>query len=219
MEYLNKKSIITIALVLFAGAFYFFFNSTQSDGMLTALQNNQKPPINQDETSADSDTSTASDKALSEDPSEVESKMIYVDIDGAVKNPGVFMVEQGTRLYVLLEVAGGLKDNADTKYLNRADVVLDKQKIYIPEIDEIYESPINEDMTNTEAGSNTDKLININRANQSELESLPGIGEVLAIRIIDYRNGKRFETIEEIMNVSGIASGKFADIRDFIKIN
>ncbi|MDP3387607.1 MAG: helix-hairpin-helix domain-containing protein [Eubacteriales bacterium] len=218
MEYLNKKSIITIALVLFAGAFYFFFNSIQSDGMLTALQNNQKDSMDRDVDSIIPDTTTATDETMTEDRLEDESQMIYVDIDGAVNNPGVFMVEKGTRLYVLLEAAGGLKVNADTRYLNRADVVSDKQKIYIPEIDEIYENPHTEEPLATEGPASNQK-IDINRASQSELESLPGIGEVLAKRIIDYRNSKRFETIEEIMNVSGIASGKFADIKGLITIN
>ncbi|MBV1758742.1 MAG: helix-hairpin-helix domain-containing protein [Dethiosulfatibacter sp.] len=216
MEYLNKRSIITMAVVLFAGAFYFLFNTMQSDGMLTALQDNQEDQTGQDEGSIIPETSMT-DETLSEDSFEDQNQMIYVDIDGAVNNPGVFMVEQGTRLYVLLEAAGGLKDNADTKYLNRADIVLDKQKIYIPEIDEIYENPIIEDPTTSETGSN--QKININSASQSELESLSGIGEVLAKRIIEYRNGKRFESIEEIMNVSGIASGKYADIKDYITIN
>ncbi len=216
MEYLNKKSIITMAVVLFAGAFYFLFNTMQSDGMLTALQDNQEDQTDHDEGLIIPDTSMT-DETLLEDFSEDQNQMIYVDIDGAVNNPGVFMVEQGTRLYVLLEAAGGLKDNADTKYLNRADIVLDKQKIYIPEIDEIYESPINEDPTTPETNSN--QKININSASQSELESLSGIGEVLAKRIIEYRNGKRFESIEEIMNVSGIASGKYDDIKEFITIN
>lgn len=217
MEYLNKKSIITMALVLFAAAFYFFFNSLQSDGMLTALQNNQEGLGDNEEDSVVSETTTASGETILPSPPENESKMIYVDIDGAVNNPGVFMVEQGTRLYVLLEAAGGLKDNADTRYLNRADVAFDKQKVYIPEIDEIYEIPIDEESEMVEVS--IDQKIDINRANQSELESLTGIGEVLAKRIIDYRNNKRFETIEEIMNVSGIASGKFEDIKDFITVN
>ena len=216
MEYLNKKSIITMAVVLFAGAFYFLFNTMQSDGVLTALQDNQEDQTDQDEGSIIPDTSMT-DETLSEDSFEDQNQMIYVDIDGAVNNPGVFMVEQGTRLYVLLEAAGGLKDNADTKYLNRADIVLDKQKIYIPEIDENYENPSIEDPTTAEA--NISQKININTASQSELESLSGIGEVLANRIIAYRNEKRFESIEEIMNVSGIASGKYADIKEFIKVN
>ncbi len=216
MEYLNKRSIITMAVVLFAGAFYFLFNTIQSDGMLTALQDNQEDQTGQDEGSIIPETSMT-DETLSEDSSEDQNQMIYVDIDGAVNNPGVFMVEQGTRLYVLLEAAGGLKDNADTKYLNRADIVLDKQKIYIPEIDEIYENPIIEDPTTSETGSS--QKININSASQAELESLSGIGEVLAKRIIEYRTGKRFESIEEIMNVSGIASGKYDDIKDYITIN
>jgi competence protein ComEA len=217
MEYLSKKSIITMALVLFVGAFYFFFNSLEGDGMLTALLNNREGQLEADDDSMVSEPTTTSDENIETNPSEEQNKMIYVDVDGAVNNPGVFMVEQGTRLYVLLEVAGGLKDNADTRYLNRADVVFDKQKIYIPEIDEIYEIPVNEEPEMTE--DSTSQKIDINRASQSELESLTGIGEVLAKRIIDYRNNKKFETIEEIMNVSGIASGKFEDIKKFITVN
>jgi competence protein ComEA len=217
MEYLSKKSIITMALVLFVGAFYFFFNSLESDGMLTALLNNQEGHLEVEDDSMVPEPTTTSDENIEINPLEEQNKMIYVDVDGAVNNPGVFMVEQGTRLYVLLEAAGGLKDNADTRYLNRADVVFDKQKIYIPEIDEIYEIPIDEEPAMTEASAG--QKININRASQSELESLTGIGEVLAKRIIDYRNNKKFETIQEIMNVSGIASGKFETIKEFITVD
>lgn len=131
----------------------------------------------------------------------------------------------------IVEAAGGLKDDAELKNVNLAYIVEDGQKIYIP-----YKSDIGKQeeeipfvsidagkdvITDTEVNnSNGSNLkVNINKASQADLQLLPGIGESTALKILEYRekNGK-FDSIEEIKNVSGIGDAKYENIKDYINI-
>ena len=125
-----------------------------------------------------------------------------------------------------IEAAGGLSENADISNVNLAYVLDDGSKITIPTIDDIgykQENIIIDssgenviDKMNEESLNNS-KSVNINKANELELESLPGIGASLALRIITYReqNGK-FNNIEDIKNVNGIGDSKYENIKNFI---
>ncbi len=144
-----------------------------------------------------------SNEIIGEDPEE----SIFVDIDGEVMNPGVYQLESGDRVNDAIIVAGGLTDNACTKNLNKARKLSDGEKIYISSEDENVIS------------SNSSGLININTASANELMSLPGIGQVYAQRIIDYRSSKLFSSIEEITNVDGIGEKTFNKMKDLITIN
>lgn len=132
---------------------------------------------------------------------------IFVDIDGAVNNPGLYELHNGDRVNDAILMAGGLKENAYTKTLNKARKLVDGEKIYILEEGEIES-----------LNSNSD-LININNASINDLMSLPGIGEVYAKRIIDYRNKNLFASIDEIKNIEGIGDKTFEKIKDLITIN
>lgn len=142
---------------------------------------------------------------------------------------GIVKIREGARLYEAIDTAGGSTQDADLSKVNLAYTISDGQKIYIPKIGEI----LNEQSDTSEyisSGFGNNELIedkneieigggkvNINTANQTELETLPGIGPSTAQKIIDYRskNGK-FETIEDIQNVKGIGDAKFEDIKDNI---
>ncbi len=220
MENISRRTVIITVSALLLGSCFFFIKSQLSNvSIATALTNHLVDETNESEDFSqleESDTNTEIDTVKDSQP-----EVIYVDIDGAVNNPGVFMVPSGTRLFTLIDVAGGLKEDADTRNINRADEVKDRQKIYIPEINEIYipEPDVSENYeSSSEAGSLNDSKININTASQSQLETLPGIGEVLAQRIIAYRNEKMFSTIEEVMNVSGIANAKYDALKDLITV-
>ena len=106
---------------------------------------------------------------------------IYVDIKGAVYNPGVYKVSNSTRLFQLITKAGGLLKNADEISVNFSILLLDEQVIYIPRIGELVPTDVNQEDEDTEG------LININDATLIELETLPGIGPSTAQSIIDYR--------------------------------
>ena len=139
---------------------------------------------------------------------------IYVHICGAVINPGVYQVPVGTRVYQALELAGGSSDDAYLSGINLADKLADGQKVYIPSEGENAEG-----ILSTDSGGVQSVMININTASEAELMTLPGIGQSRAKDIINYRvkNGL-FESINDIMKVSGIKEAAFEKIKDLIKV-
>ena len=139
---------------------------------------------------------------------------IYVHICGAVINPGVYQVPAGTRVYQALELAGGSSDDAYLSGINLADKLADGQKVYIP-----AEGENAEGILSTDSGDVQSVMININTASEAELMTLPGIGQSRAKDIINYRvkNGL-FESINDIMKVSGIKEAAFEKIKDLIKV-
>lgn len=139
---------------------------------------------------------------------EVEEEFIYVDVDGAVVNPGVYKLKKGSRVFEAIKKAGGLSDDADTSSLNQAKFVEDGEKITIP--------VSNDDMSYSD-GSDS-KLININTADKSRLTELSGVGDAIADRIIEYRNKTRFSSIEDIKNVKGIGDATFEKIKNQITV-
>ena len=139
---------------------------------------------------------------------------IYVHICGAVINPGVYQVPVGTRVYQALELAGGSSDDAYLSGINLADKLADGQKVYIP-----AEGENAEGILSIDSGDVQSVMININTASEAELMTLPGIGQSRAKDIINYRvkNGL-FESIDDIMKVSGIKEAAFEKIKDLIKV-
>jgi len=140
------------------------------------------------------------------------TKYIFVDIDGAVNNPGVYQFNEGDRVNDAIIKAGGLTASALTKDLNKARKLVDGEKIYILKEGEIV------DVLPLYSAENEGK-ININNASKEILMSLSGIGEVYAERIIEYRSKKQFTAIEEIKNIEGIGEKTFEKIKDQITID
>lgn len=128
---------------------------------------------------------------------------IYVDVKGEVENPGVYRVSDSCRMFQIIELAGGLTDEADTSEINLASKISDEQIIKIPEL----------------TGIEDDGLININTANIASLDTLPGIGYDTASKIVQYRqdNGP-FTTIEGIKDVSGIGDVTYEKIKTLITV-
>jgi len=154
---------------------------------------------------------------------------IQVDIEGAVKNPGVYKLKEGSILEDLIAVAGGFSENIDqslvAQTINRAQKLKDGDKIYIPILgDEVSAQAarggvtLNTNYGGAVSGTQTGK-ININTASQSELETLPEIGAARASAIITYRQDHgSFKSIDEIKNVPGIGEGIFNQIKDLILV-
>lgn len=141
--------------------------------------------------------------------------LFFVYVVGAVYKPGVVEVEEGTRLYQVIQKAGGALETADLSKINLASIVKDEQKIIVPYI-ENKEDKVNDNSANVQAGV---RLVNINTASETELQTLNGIGASTAKKIVDYRNQNGdFNTVEEIMNVSGIGQSKFDSIKDDITV-
>ena len=156
-----------------------------------------------------------------------ETNNIIVYICGAVKNSKVVTLKENSRICDAIEAAGGLTDEADLTTINLAYILEDGEKIYIPQKGEnieehLFSNPNNQTSSYASYSSNNLKnsKININKASQTELEIIPGIGPSTALKIIDYRerNGN-FSSIEDIKNVSGIGEAKFEKIKNYIRIN
>ncbi|MDR7857084.1 helix-hairpin-helix domain-containing protein [Tissierella sp.] len=143
-----------------------------------------------------------------------EDKIIMVHISGQVYNPGIIELELGKRVTDAVELAGGLKKEADLDRINLAKKLVDEEKIYIPKIGE----EISVDLSITTISNDTTSTgkVNINTCSKAELVNLPGIGDVIADRIIEYRLTNKFSTIEDIKNVSGLGDKKFEGIKELI---
>ena len=153
-----------------------------------------------------------------------ETPLITVFVCGSVNRAGVYELEGQPRVVDALKAAGGMNDLADTEYINQAMPLTDGQKIYVPSREETQRLG---DGTFSGGGMYEDAAVtqdpgakvNINTADKSQLMTLPGIGEAKATLIIEYRTDYgRFNSIEDIMKISGIKEGMFNKIRDKICI-
>jgi len=168
---------------------------------------------------------------------------IPVYICGAVSNPGIYHILPGSYLYEVIDIAGGLLPDAAAEYINLVFPFSEAVSIYIPSQEEMN-SFLAGTSTSSSAylrngliqgiwGSSTSSgassgsvqaleqaaLVNINTADQNQLETLPGVGETTAKAIISYREKSGgFTKIEDIMNVAGIKEGSFEVLREFITV-
>lgn len=168
------------------------------------------------ETADAADQSEYSEEGPENAESAERTVILFVDIGGAVEEPGVYQVAEGTRLFEVIEMAGGLTEDADADHVNRASFVEDGQKIIIP----VKGSDQTGDLTqaDTVSADASSGLININTASADELKTLNGIGDVMAERIIEYRSSKAFKSKEDIMSVDGIGSKTYEKIKDRIAV-
>ena len=207
----NLKSVVyIIAVIVVIGMIYFIYNKNQ---------------VNNDDLENDILVSNTSTKEEEKN----EQEQIVVHVTGSVKSPGIVKLKDGSRIEDAIEAAGGLTENADISKVNLAYVLEDGIKIKIPSsseedigdgdvlIDGSGENVVEED--DSQSTNQNGKGININKADETELQTLPGIGASLASRIVEYRkqNGK-FANIEDIKNVSGIGDSKFSNIKDLITV-
>ena len=183
------------------------------------------------------------DEVLEVDDSEVENveqtstgNKIYVYVAGEVNNKGVVILDEGSRIVDAIELAGGTTDKADISKINLAYVLEDGTKINIPGKDELKnnkgfrhiisgadessdENILLENNTETKENSKRNSRVNINNASQTELETLPGIGPSLALKIINYRNENgKFKVIDDIKNVNGIGENKYKELEKYITV-
>ena len=139
---------------------------------------------------------------------------LIVDVAGAVHQPGVYEFAEGDRVIDAIERAGGQMPKADLSLLNLAAPLVDGTQILVPKA-----GPPAAVLPGGAAPGSSSGLININSASATELESLSGIGEVLAATIIEYRdqNGP-FVTVDDLMDVSGIGPATLEEIRDQVTV-
>lgn len=227
MKYINKKRkillIIVISIITFGISYYAY--ETKSNEEFDVDEQNLEVEENNE----------------TEDLSEETSEKIVVHVSGAVNQEGIVELDEKARVADAIEKAGGVTENAYMKDVNLAEVLEDGMKIYIPTKEEVNNQNQGENTNYISAGttslanntnsstknsgesktgaSNVKGKVNINTASLEELDTLPGIGESTANKIINYRkeNGK-FKSIEEIKEVSGIGDSKYEKIKDLIEI-
>ena len=150
---------------------------------------------------------------------------ITINITGAVLAPGVYTLDEGSRLIALIELAGGADGNADLERVNLAAHLHDASHIRIPFIGEeedfslidvVIDAGI---ISSSAASSEYGRLVNINTASRSELEALPGVGPVIAGNIVEFRdrNGP-FSHVEDLLSVNRVGSALFGSIRHLIEV-
>ncbi len=182
----NKKIIVTSFIIIFTiiilRILYYSNNNVDS----IKVENNESQDIEQNEN--------------------LETAEIYVHITGNVENPGMLILENGSRLNDAVDLCGGFLEGTDMENINLALKLKDEDKIHIPKIGEVT----------TTFKEDQDDRVEINRCTKAELLSLPGIGEKKAEQIIEYRERNKFEKIEDIMEVSGIGEKTFENFKDYI---
>ncbi|ARJ40283.1 comEA protein [Sporosarcina sp. P21c] len=151
---------------------------------------------------------------------EAVSVTILVDVKGAVKHPGLYSMQDGDRLLDAVDKAGGYTEAADTRLLNHAQRLQDESVVYVPIAGEeppVYEQPATASSSSTD--SSTSK-VNINTANESDFQTLPGIGPAKAMAIVQYREEHGpFSQLDGIKNVSGIGDKTFEKLEPNIILN
>lgn len=167
-----------------------------------------------------------------------DNEKIYVYITGEVNNHGIVVLPIGSRIVDAIDCAGGITQKADIMKVNLVYMLQDGMKVNIPSSIELKNNPNFEYITMSSGDEKNDSNIknattvdtksesafkvsnvNINTATQTELETLPGIGPSLALKIINYRkeNGK-FKSIEELKSVNGIGENKYEEIKKYIYV-
>lgn len=175
-----------------------------------------------------------SDEKTAEDANNLEK--IFIHIDGEVNKPGLYECTKGQRIQDVVDMAGGLTENANTLPINFSQKLNDEMKIVIPtkqsedhsdtgnssndagsnQNDYVWDGE--NDEFNRKPNSNILSKVNINKATVDELMTLPSIGEKKAKLIVEYREKTGFKEPEDIMNVSGIGEKIFEAIKDFIVV-
>jgi competence protein ComEA len=197
----QKKIIISIVLVLLIFFVKVLYDNTyveKSEDIAKEEENLQYIKLNED----NKDDKLALNAAVDQE--------IFVHVGGRVKNPGLVKLNSDARVIDAINKAGGMYDDADIDSINLAKKLEDEEKIYVASIEE---------QLNPTESTSKNELININRAQSDQLQTLPGIGPKMAEKIINYRQDNSFKNIEDIMQVPGIGEKKFEEIKDYICAN
>ncbi|MCF6408556.1 helix-hairpin-helix domain-containing protein [Pseudalkalibacillus salsuginis] len=147
--------------------------------------------------------------SIKEKEADITKETLVVDVKGAVRKPGVFEMKSGQRVNDVVQLAGGFSEDADVNSVNLAQVLVDEMVIYV--------AKVGEEALPVVSNEKEDGKIDINRAEDTELETIPGIGPSKAGAIIAYReeNGP-FSSIDELVNVPGIGQKTLEQLKEYI---
>lgn len=214
----NKILLIVIVAIVAIISYYFIFDRKEE------WLNNQEQNL---EIKEEIKTNDQIENNFNEQQLE-KNENIIVHVSGAVNKEGIVELKNNSRIIDAIDKAGGLKDEADITNINLAYIIEDGMKIHIPSKEEKESTIIVESNTDSEivkqnngikSDNNKKSKININTATKTDLETLPGIGESTALKIIEYRKEKgKFKLIEDIKQVNGIGENKFNKIKELITV-
>lgn len=201
MEWIKENKIIVFAGI--AVLVFFLYSSLNKGDVVLTEKNPESLGMAED-------WNAKKDEVVEEKPI-----IMMAEIKGAITQPGVYEIKEGGRVIDLIELAGGLKKEADAAAINFAMYVQDEMSIYVPRIGE--EAPAS--LPVQETGEASKGSVDLNSAESAELETLPGIGPAKAEAIIEYRktNGP-FKTIEDLKEISGIGEKTFEKLKDLILV-
>ncbi|MGG3563793.1 helix-hairpin-helix domain-containing protein [Neobacillus rhizosphaerae] len=152
-----------------------------------------------------------------------KTEKIMVDVKGQIKQPGVYQVSTGDRVIDVISRAGGLTEQADQAQVNFAAHVVDEMVVYVPAKGEetaAIAGSMDGNSTGIASTGEGQAKININKADENELQNLPGIGPSKAAAILEYRNTNGpFKVVEDLKNISGIGDKTFEKLKDLIAVH
>ena len=212
IEKYGKQLLIPTSIGIAIIGYIFFFQDNPSQHSIETINTNSTlAAIPPDETVQ---------------PTEVVDEIpqpLLVDVKGAVRYPGVYTLEEGQRIVDAIEMAGGYIEQANPSHINHAQKLQDEMVIYIPKIGEVLSESIEQLIQTPQQSSSTSTSssgkVNVNKAEESELTTLPGIGPSKAKAIIQYRTEQgTFQTIDDLKKVTGIGEKTFEQLKDLIDV-
>jgi competence protein ComEA len=158
---------------------------------------------------------TAADPATTTTTAPVQ---VVAHAAGAVRAPGVYRLESGSRAADLVAAAGGATPDADLQRLNLAAPVADGERVYVPRVGEVAPPAVAGPSGGASEGSG-DGPVNLNTATAEQLEELPGVGPAIAAAILDERERRgRFATVDDLLDVRGIGEARLEQLRDLVTV-
>ena len=205
-----KIIVICAGLGLVLGGFFLLKPSTSEPAKETNLQ--------AEVAAVSKDSSSEKEVKKEEKEESPEQDLITVDVKGAVKSPGIYDLPVGSRVHDVVQKAGGLTEEADSKSLNLAQKVSDEALVYVPSKGE--EAASQQAVSGTSPSTSKEKKVNLNKASLEELKQVKGLGGKRAQDIIDHRetNGK-FKSVDELKKVSGIGAKTIEKLKDYVTVD
>jgi len=187
-------------------------------GIIVILFTHKAPNNNLDMPVSTENTQSSSQKKLTTQSSDTHS-VAYVDVKGAVKQPGVYKLRQGLRAQDAIDCAGGVIVGADVNHVNMAQAVTDQQVLYVPMQGE-NNTPIGANNGQSSAsGDSQADVVNLNTATKEQLTKITGVGDKKADLILQYREQHgQFKVIDDLKEVSGFGDKSVDKIRDQLSI-
>ncbi|HDT8181824.1 TPA: helix-hairpin-helix domain-containing protein [Enterococcus faecalis] len=181
------------------------------------LMVNKEPQV--DTTMWEETSLTTTAEVATDATKERAETMIYVDIKGAVKVPGIYQLKNQQRIWDALALAGGVSEEADTAQVNYAQKVKDQMIIYVPKKGEAVAQSLETLQESAPDQQNQEEKINLNTATEAELQTISGIGAKKAQEIIRFRDEQEpFKTVKELKNVPGIGEKTVERLKDMLTV-